>query len=107
MDGVAQADLIVFMDDWYKYDGCISEFLIAIRYDKPVLFMSQSDTSACSAFYRLRQTFQDASPTLDDVEQRHAGNYAYLAGFYSSQLSIVKDFLDLRDQDIQPHSVSS
>ena len=36
---VAVADEIVFMDDWERYDGCVVEHLIAIRYGIPCLYL--------------------------------------------------------------------
>jgi len=37
---VAQADVIVFMDEWHHYDGCVVEHLIALRYGIPIVYLS-------------------------------------------------------------------
>ena len=39
-EGLALADEIVFMDDWQNYDGCLSEWFIAVRYGVPIVYLS-------------------------------------------------------------------
>lgn len=40
---LADCDLLVLMDDWYNYDGCFTEFLIAKNYGIPIKFCSTED----------------------------------------------------------------
>lgn len=40
MNELAICDEIVFMDDWEKYDGCLSEHFIATRYGVPCVYLS-------------------------------------------------------------------
>jgi len=39
-EGLALADIVVFMDDWHNYDGCRSEHFIATQYGVPILYLS-------------------------------------------------------------------
>jgi hypothetical protein len=39
-DGLAQADVAVFMDDWHNYDGCFVEHAAAMRYNVPIVYLS-------------------------------------------------------------------
>jgi hypothetical protein len=38
-EGLALADEVVFMDDWHKYDGCLAEHFIAVRYGVPCVYL--------------------------------------------------------------------
>jgi len=42
MDGLAQADEVVFMDEWEKYDGCRAEHFIATQYGITCRYLSTS-----------------------------------------------------------------
>ena len=39
-EGLAIADEVVFMDDWHKYDGCLAEHFIAVRYGVPCVYLN-------------------------------------------------------------------
>ena len=40
MEGLALADVAVFLDDWEKYDGCRCEHFIASQYKIPCIYIS-------------------------------------------------------------------
>lgn len=39
MSALSQADVAVFVGNWYEYDGCMIEFLTAVRYELQCLFV--------------------------------------------------------------------
>jgi hypothetical protein len=40
MEGLARADVAVFVGDWQNYDGCRCEHFIAAQYKVPCLYIS-------------------------------------------------------------------
>jgi hypothetical protein len=40
MEGLAKADLAVFIDDWEKYDGCRCEHFIATQYGVKCIYFN-------------------------------------------------------------------
>jgi hypothetical protein len=40
MEGLAKADVAVFIGDWQNYDGCRCEHFIAAQYKVPCLYVS-------------------------------------------------------------------
>lgn len=41
---LAGCDMLVLVDDWYNYDGCVVEFEIAKRYGKQIAFINTERT---------------------------------------------------------------
>ncbi|MDR0474933.1 MAG: hypothetical protein LBH43_14820, partial [Treponema sp.] len=39
MEGLAVADIAIFIDDWEKYDGCRCEHFIASQYKIPCIYI--------------------------------------------------------------------
>lgn len=41
-EGLARADIAVFLDDWERYDGCRCEQFIAAQYNIPCIYFSNA-----------------------------------------------------------------
>jgi hypothetical protein len=43
-EGLAKADVAVFVGDWHNYDGCRCEHFIAVQYKVPCFYVNRTDT---------------------------------------------------------------